>query len=133
MIILDIIWDTGALSLFFADHDQTRIYMRKIQQNQIEGYVPRVILAEYYYKASQKIGKETAQIRIVALRNTKIKEEIIEEQDIFNIGTIKLNNKHLSLADCILVCTAMKRRATILSTETGFEKIKEVKTIKLEY
>ncbi|MHA1990821.1 MAG: PIN domain-containing protein [Candidatus Hodarchaeales archaeon] len=130
---MNIIWDTGALSLFFADHDQVKTYMKKIEQNQIIGYVSRLILAEYYYKASQKIGKEIAQIRIVALRNTKIREEIIEEEDIYTIGTIKLNNKHLSLADCILVCIAMKRKATILSTETGFEKIKEVKTIKLEY
>lgn len=130
---MDIVWDTGAITLFFADHAQAKDYMKKISQNQITGYVPRLILTEFYYKTTEKLGKEIAQIRIVALRNSKLIEEVMEEDDIFSIGSIKLSNNNLSLADCTLGSVAMKRKATILTTESGFDKMKAIHSIKLDY
>lgn len=130
---MNILWDTGAISLFFANHDQAVKYMDQIRNSQSVGFVPRAILAEFYYKTAEKLGKDIAQLRVVSIRSSLIKEEVLTEDDIFTIGSIKLQNKNLSFVDCIIAATAMKKKGTILTTESGFKDIKGLKSIKFEY
>ncbi|NHJ03160.1 MAG: type II toxin-antitoxin system VapC family toxin [Candidatus Heimdallarchaeota archaeon] len=128
-----LIWDTGALSLFFADHSEAKEYMRKVVTKQVAGYIPRLILAEFFYKCCQKFGKEVAQVRLVALRQVPLIEEPIKEVDVLEIGILKTKHPELSLADCVLVQLAKKKRGTLLTTEEGITQIKGVKVYKFEF
>lgn len=128
---MNLIWDTGALSLYFADHHETREYMRKIVSQKNKGYIPRLIMAEFFYKTCQKLGKEVAQIRLVALRQVPIIEESISESDVLGIGMLKVKHSNLSLADCVLIQLAKKYNATILTTEREITTIKGVKAKKI--
>lgn len=130
---MSIIWDTGALSLYFADNPEVKTYMKKIVSGEMQGLVPRLILAEFFYKTWQKLGKEVAQIRLVALRQAPIFEEPIAESDVFEIGMLKVKHSRLSLADCVLIQLAKKINATILTTEKEITTIKGVKALKINY
>ncbi len=67
------IWDTGALSLYFASHKEAKKLMQQIEKGTAIGYIPTSILAEYYYKAIQKYGKKAAQIHVITLMNSALK------------------------------------------------------------
>ncbi|MHA1971923.1 MAG: PIN domain-containing protein [Candidatus Hodarchaeales archaeon] len=128
---MDVVWDTGALSLYFADHPEVKEYMRQIIKAKRRGYIPRLILAEFFYKTTQKFGKQVAQIRLVALRQIPIIEEPMTEVDVLGIGLLKVKHRRLSLADCVIVHLAEKRRAMILTTEEEITKLKGVKAKKI--
>ena len=130
---MNIIWDTGALSLYFADHKETKRYMRQITVQKSFGYIPRLILAEFFYKTCQKLGKEVAQIRLVALRQVPIIEEAISEEEVLGIGMLKVKHSNLSLADCVLVQLATRHHATILTTEKPITTIKGIKAKRLSF
>ena len=130
---MNIIWDTGALSLFFADHTEAKGYMQQITVHKSIGYIPRLILAEFFYKTCQKLGKEVAQIRLVALRQVPIIEEPISEEEVLGIGMLKVEHSYLSLADCVLVQLAKRHHATILTTEKPITTVKGIKTKKISY
>jgi predicted nucleic acid-binding protein len=130
---MNIIWDTGALSLFFADHSEAKRYMQQITIKKSVGYIPRLILAEFFYKTCQKLGKEVAQIRLVALRQVPIIEEVISEEEVLGIGMLKIKHSNLSLVDCVLVQLAKKHHATILTTENPITTIKGIKARKFSY
>ncbi len=130
---MNIIWDTGALSLFFADHTEAKGYMQQITVHKSIGYIPRLILAEFFYKTCQKLGKKVAQIRLVALRQVPIIEEPISEEEVLGIGMLKVKHSNLSLADCVLVQLAKKHHATILTTEKPITTVKGIKAKKFSY
>lgn len=127
------IWDTGALTLFFANHAQAGKIMSAIKNNEAKGYIPRIILSEYYYKTWQKFGKQAAYIRTNNLRNSKNIECTIEKDDIYNIGEYKVKSSILSLADCVLLNTAKNNNCIIITTETEITKNYYLKSIKLRF
>lgn len=130
---MNLIWDTGALSLYFADHHETKRYMREILSQKYKGYIPRLILAEFFYKTCQKLGKEVAQIRLIALRQVPIREKTLQENDVLGVGMLKIQHPKLSLADCVLVQLAKNYQATILTTEKELTTIKDVKAKKIVF
>ena len=127
------IWDTGALTLFFANHNQAKKIMTGIEQGKAMGYIPRIILAEFYYKTWQKFGKQAAYIRTNNLRNSKNVECLLDEDDIYSIGEYKVRSNLLSLADCVLLNEAGKNHAMIITTESEIAKIYKGKSTKLEF
>ncbi len=130
---MNIIWDTGALSLFFANHPETKGYMQQIVVHKSIGYIPRLVLAEFFYKTCQKLGKRVAQIRLVALRQVPIIEEPISEEEVLGIGMLKVKHSNLSLADCVLIQLAKRYDATILTTEKPITTVKGIKAKKIPY
>ena len=130
---MNIIWDTGALSLFFANNPEAREYMQQIVAHKSIGYIPRLILAEFFFKTCQKLGKEVAQIRLVALRQVPIIEEPISEEEVLGIGMLKVKHSNLSLADCVLIQLAKRHQATILTTEKPITTVKGIKAKKILY
>lgn len=127
------IWDTGALSLFFADHKEAKQLMEQIVKDQVLGYIPRIIYAEFFYKTWQKLGERIAQFRVVNLRKSKIIELELNQNDVFSVGTFKVNYPYFSLADCILLALAKRDMATIITTEEPITKLQKIKSIKLDY
>jgi predicted nucleic acid-binding protein len=127
------IWDTGALSLFFANNNQTKELMKKTLEPYNKGHIPRLILSEFFYKTCQKLGKEIAQVRLVALRQKGFIEEIIGESDVYQIGMMKIKYSNLSIADCVLVQTAVNNKGVIITTEKPITDLKKVKSTKIDF
>ena len=72
---MGVVWDTGAFTLFFADHIVAKTYMREMISGRVKGYVLRIIMAEFFYKVCQKFGKDVALVRLALIRRTGICEE----------------------------------------------------------
>lgn len=127
------IWDTGALTLFFADHDEAKTLMREVKSGQSNGLVPSLILSEFYYKTWQKFGNQAAQVRTISLRENLLEILELENDDIFQIGELKIKNNVLSLADCVILTIAKRTKSTILTTDDPLNAIAGVKSKKLDF
>ena len=126
------IWDTGAISLFFMDHTKIKNYMREIVENKAMGYVPIIILSEFYYKTWQKFGQQAAQIRTITISDI-MGEIVLEAEDKFEVGELKIKNPELSMVDTIILTLSRKYGATLLTTDTPLSKVKGYSTIKVKY
>lgn len=127
------LWDTGALSLFFANQSKTVSIMKKIFDKKCNGIVPTIVLAEFYYKSWHKFGEKAAQMRIINLRERGLQEVQFDSDDIYKIGGLKVRNNQLSIVDSIILTLSKKHKATILSTDTPLTKITGYNIIKLNY
>ena len=126
-------FDTGAITLFYADHKEVVEIYNKVQSQNAKGIVPKLILSEYFYKTWQIFGRQAAELRTNAFRNSSVVVCDIEDEDIFNAGKFKVKNSTLSIADCIAIACATREGAIILTTEYEMKKIKQVKVRKLDY
>ena len=111
------IWDTGALALFFADHIKAKKIMQNIENENAIGYIPTSILAEYYYKAIEKYGKQGAQVQIITLTNSTLKEITLNNQYIFKIGELKVKYHKLSYIDRLVISLGIQEKPTLLTTD----------------
>ena len=126
------IWDTGALSLFFMNHQKTKLIMQDISKSQAKGQVPLVVLSEFYYKTWQKFGEQAAKIRIISI--LEILEEVtLTSEDIFEVGELKVKNSELSMVDAIILTLTNKHGAILITTDTPITMVKGYTTIKLTY
>lgn len=127
------LFDTGAITLYFANHNEIKKIFEDIQIGRASGIVPKIILVEYYYKTWQIFGKPAAELRTNAFRNSEIHVCDISDDDIFNAGKYKVRNNKFSIADCIAISCAVRENATILTTEDEMKKVKHLKVKKLNY
>jgi len=126
------IWDTGALSLFFMNHKKTKSIMLEITDSKAQGFVPVIVLSEFYYKTWQKFGEQAAEVRTISL--TDVLEEItLTSEDKFEIGELKIKNSELSIVDAIILTLTNKYGATLLTTDKPLTKVKGYTTLKLTY
>ncbi len=126
------IWDTGAISLFFMDHKKAKSLMQDIVDSRSIGYVPLIVLSEFYYKTCQKFGEQAAQIRTLAL--LEILEEItMTSDDKFEVGELKVKNSELSMVDAVILTLTERYRATLLTTDEPLTRVKGYKILKLDY
>jgi len=117
---------------FLVNHEMAKSYMREITRSEATGYIPRIVLTEFYCKTWQKFGKRFAQLRVV---NTKeiLEELLIEENDIFAIGELKVKNPFLSIVDASLMSLSKQVGATILTTDCAICDVDGFKSKKLKY
>ncbi len=117
--------DTGVLSLFYAGDERVKPFFGQIQAGRAQGYVSSVNLAEFYYKACQKLGKETATTRF---HQTKTILETVETDGelAMNAGLNKCKYNHLSLADTFAAALTERLNGTLLTTDEAILKVAEV-------
>lgn len=126
-------FDTGAITLFYANHKEVVEIYKKVQSQEVRGIVPKLILSEYFYKTWQIFGRQAAELRTNAFRNSSVVVCEMADEDIFNAGKYKVRNSALSIADCIAIACAEREGAIILTTESEMKKLKQVKVRKLVY
>lgn len=127
------IWDTGALSLYFASHKRAKDLMLEIESGKAVGYIATSIVAEYYYKAIQKYGKQAAQIQVITLMNSKLEGITLSRENIFKIGELKVKYHKLSFIDSVVVTLGLENKAMLVTTDEYIRDIKIIKTIKLDF
>ena len=127
------LWDTGALFLYFADHIEAKTLMKKIESSQAKGYIPQLVSVEFFYKTMEKLGKQTAEYQLTILKESKNNIVGIKDNQISDIGLIKLNNRSLSLVDCVIGVLCKHYKTIIITTDGDFDNLKEIKSINLKY
>lgn len=110
------VFDTGALSLIYAEDMRLRPILEKIQSGSAEGLVSAVTLSEFYYKTCHTFGKVVA-----ALRSRQVSERmrIIQAGAEVSVaaGLEKCRNHRLSLADAFVLALAQDVKGTLLTTD----------------
>ena len=127
------LWDTGALFLYFADHYEAKTLMKKIESIQARGYIPQLVLVEFFYKTMEKLGRQTAEYQLTILKESKNIIIGIKDDLISGIGLIKLSNRNLSLADCVIGVLCKLHKTIVITTDGDFDNLKELKSINLKY
>lgn len=121
-----IVLDAGTVSLFFAGDSRVVQYFSRIDQEKAAGLITEVNLAEYYYKACQKLGRETADTRYFLLRRSKLLP--IGDESLTRLAGLEKCRQQLdlSLADCFALALAKRENAILLTTDSELRKVRDV-------
>lgn len=126
-------FDAGALSLHYAGDERVRQYFNDVSLNLKTGFMSEVNLAEFYYKAAERFGLQTAELRYMLTRRSRI--IIVPPNEDITRGAAKLKLKYrnkLSLADCFAISTAKNNDSILITTDSTIKETKEVETVYLK-
>ena len=120
--------DSGIFELFFIGRQDIKTIFNQIKNGTIIAFTLELNLCEHYYKVCEKLGKETAIIRNLSIRNTKINIIEINEQLTMSSGYFKCKYRQkLSIVDAYVSGCANINNLIIFSTDSDFKDIKVVK------
>jgi predicted nucleic acid-binding protein len=95
----------------------------------IIGFVPSIVIHEYYKILMQTLGKEVAEIRVSAILKSQL--EVVELDASIAVEAAKLRCKYAELptADAIIAATAIQTSSNyILTDDKHIKQIGETKT-----
>ena len=115
------VFDTGALTLMYADEHRLRREAEKIQSGDAEGLVSAITLAEFFYKTCQALGKDVATLRTHQVAE---RMEVVQAGEALSraAGLEKCRNNTLSLADAYVLALAKSVGGTLLTTDSELAK-----------
>ena len=124
---LKLVLDTGILMLILKGDPKVADIVKKVFEG-AKAYTTTVNLVEVYYKAEEKLGKQTAITWFNRLAYSKDLEVIpVDTELALKAGKIKAKYKKLlSLADAIIVALTQKEKATLITTDKRLENIEEI-------
>ena len=126
-------FDAGALSLYYAGDERARQYFNDVSSELKTGFISEVNLAEFYYKAAERFGLQTAELRYMLTRRSRIIIVPPDEDITREAAKLKLMYRNrLSLADCFAVSTAKNNDSILITTDSRIKEVKEVKAVYLE-
>lgn len=125
------IWDTGALSLYFTDHKESKKFMYQCENDNC--YVPYLILTEFLYLQWRQFGSRIAKLRLESIIHSHLNALPLTDKSIVIAGEFKVKYPKLSLADAVLVTLSKENNSTILTTELFITEIKKIKAVKLDF
>lgn len=131
-MIEKLVLDAGVLSLHFADHEGVRKYFDSIITGRYDGLISAFNMAEFYYKACQKFGKQTADTWYFQLRNSDL--SIVYKEDLVRAAGLEKCRQwpSLSLADCFALALAKAENGLLVTTDSELAKVKDVRTRHIE-
>lgn len=133
MVTKKYIWDTGGLFLYFGDHQVAKTFMTDIQNSTAEGYIPKLVLVEFYYKTLDNLGRKLADYQLLLIKESNNIIIEYDYEDISTVGKLKSKYRDLSIVDSVICGLSKKLNAIIITTDDDFGKVKGIKYNKLEY
>jgi len=125
--------DAGALALYFAGDEKAKSYIDRILDGKAEGYMCEVNLAELYYKMASIHGRELADIKYEAIRESPIKLVPAAGELTRQAELVKLTyRRRISLADAYLIALARHVRGSVITTDTTIKSILRDRCVLLE-
>ena len=120
-----LVFDTGVLSLFYADDGRLRPLVDKIHMERDRGLVSSVTLSEFYYKTCQKLGRDVATLWS---RQLSERMQVVGAEFELSVaaGLEKCRNNRLSLADSFALALARQVKGLLLTTDSELAKNKDV-------
>jgi predicted nucleic acid-binding protein len=121
-----LVFDTGVLSLLYAADERLHPLVDRIQGGRDRGLLSSVILAEFYYKTCQKLGREVATLWSMQLSERM--QVVGDDVDLaLSAGLEKCRNNRLSLADSYALALTNRVGGLLLTTDSELAKTKEAK------
>lgn len=120
------IFDTGALSLFYADDERLRPLVDGIHGGRDRGLISSVTMSEFYYKTCQRLGRDVATLWTRQL-SERMEVEGVDLDLSISAGLEKCRNNRLSLADSYAIALTKRAKGLLLTTDSELAKNKETK------
>ncbi len=119
------VFDTGVLSLFYAEDKRIRPVIDEVARKGDQGLISAITLAEFYYKTCQTVGREVADLWCNQLSE---RMEVVgaDVSVSLSAGHEKCRNSRLSLADSYALALAKLSHGVLLTTDSELGKNKEV-------
>lgn len=118
------VFDTGALSLFYASDERLRVLVDKIQNWRAQGIISSVTLSEFYYKTCESLGRD-----IASLWSNQLSERMqviwTDLELSLSAGMEKCRNNQLSLADAYALALTKRVSGILLTTDSELAKNKD--------
>lgn len=126
-----IIVDTRFLIEYFyaKDEDVKKKLKQKLQEiiKNKQGIFPVIVLSEITNITCRRRGIEEAKIRYLALLRSGLEIKLIDNDIAYEAGILKCKYPNVPMGDCLVAAVAKKYKAKVLSDDTHFDEIKEVK------
>ncbi len=127
-----LILDTHVLIDFFSDKsEEAEKLIHKFESGELELAVSAITLSEIFYIIADKAGHETAKISIdivkAQLSVIPVNAEIAEKAGEFKFRYAGKGKKGLPMADAIIAATAWIYESQLITSDTHFDKVKEVR------
>jgi predicted nucleic acid-binding protein len=120
------VYDTRFFAQFYYSKDDELLKRIKEERKKPEKYASAVVVHELYNLTLKHEGRETAVLRAALL-----KQEFKVVSVTFEIAEIAAEFRHkykLSMGDSMIAATAFNLKATCVSDDPHFKRIKEIKT-----
>ncbi len=113
------------VELYYTDNQKT---LQKIdaQKRHREKYISTIVIHEIYKLTLMREGRETATLRTTLLQ--KDFKTMPVDSEIAQISAELRHKYNLSMGDSIIAATTLKLKATCISDDPHFQRIKEIKT-----
>jgi predicted nucleic acid-binding protein len=122
--------DSRFLVEYFYSEDKAthQKLVRKMEELKTDkGLIPTIALCETLQLVCTREGKEKANLVYLLLLSTGIKFDPLNPSVAKEAGILKSTHKNVPMGDCIIAATAIANQAQVLSDDSHFDLIREVK------
>jgi len=120
--------DSSVLLLYFAGDSRVEDLVNKINDGVAEGYMLELCVSEIYAKLNEGLGYSTANKRLDAIKNSKIKVVKVDYDLMKVAGQIKSVHKgKLSMTSAYMIALAKNLNAVLVTSDDSIAKTNEVK------
>jgi len=127
-----VVLDTKPLIKLFAYErgwEAVQKILAKIEAGEVEGAISVITLTEIYYKYLQEGRPDLAEARTEVLRRAIYLRKLgIGEEAALQAGVFK-GKYAVPIADALIAASAYLEKATIISDDQDYKRIKEVKAL----
>ena len=124
----NLVLDAGVLGIWYAGDRRPKEYFEAIEEGRSWGHLSGVNLAEFYYKACQKAGRQAADAWYYQAVESGLRVSPSTEELSRLAGREKCGHPPLSIAGCFALALAKLEDALLLTTDGELAKVKEVRT-----
>jgi predicted nucleic acid-binding protein len=126
--------DTGVISLYYSNHEETLKEIKTKKKNQYNFISSELNYIEFFNHLCREKGKINAQIIMENLRKGDIIDFIPVSENISILaGELKCKYKFISMVDAIIIAEALTRKIFIYTTETHFKDVDNLKVKRINY
>ena len=92
-----------------------------------EGLLPTIVIGEVVRIVCEKVGKEEAEACYLSLIRSGLRIQDLNQDIARQAGLLKCRYRNISMGDCIIASSAIVNKAKVVSDDTHFDFMKEVK------
>ncbi len=120
--------DSPILLLYFAGDKRIEDLVNKISDGVAEGYMLELCVSELFTKLDERFGYSTANKRLEAVKNSRIKVKGVDYELMKVAGQIKSMHKgKLAMVAAYMIALAKKLGAVLVTSDDSIARTNEVK------
>jgi len=118
-------------AFYSPDHETKEKARRRLQslENKREGILPTIAIAEIIQITYTTRGKDVAESRYQDLIQSGLEIKDLTSMIAKQAGIFKGKYRNLPIVDCIIAATALLSHARVVSDDSHFESIEEIKRV----